>query len=121
LAPTRVTDTLGEMGIAHYGGDLQILKIDRVVVTQQRQGGLVLKVAPLSANLLVFPLQQGNRLLAAVAAFLPARDTALRFGELLLSRAVMAGVLDDSAICCDEKHLISDGRPEVKTLSVLAG
>ncbi len=45
LAPTGIADALGEMGIAHHVADLQIFQIDGVIVTEQLQRGLVLKVA----------------------------------------------------------------------------
>src|SRR5712691_1447644 len=83
-------------GAAAEIGGLNGLVIDGVVLAHERQGGLVVKVDPLPAHVLVFLGEQFHRLLATVAALLLPRDPLLRFLHLTLRCAIVARVLNDN-------------------------
>jgi hypothetical protein len=72
--PARVADAVREMATADHVGDPQIFEVYGVELSEQRQRGLVVEVAPLALRLLLFTLQQGNGPAAPPAAFLAPRD-----------------------------------------------
>jgi hypothetical protein len=58
--PARIGDALGEVVIPDHIADLQAFVIDRVVLTSQRQRGLVAKVLALTTrHLMRFRLKTG--------------------------------------------------------------
>jgi hypothetical protein len=66
----QIADTLGEVVVHEHIGRLQLLVIDRVVGSDQRQGRLMVKVCSLAAHLLMRLGSQLHRFLAAIAPLL---------------------------------------------------
>jgi hypothetical protein len=64
--------------ILHHVGGLQVLVIDRVLLTQKGERGLVVEILPLTPHVLMCLGQERHRLAPAVTAALAARDTPLR-------------------------------------------
>ncbi len=82
------------MAILHHVGGLEILVIDRVVLTHECVRRLVVKVAPLASHRLVRFGEECDRLASAVAASLAARDTPSRRLERTLGFSIPARVKD---------------------------
>jgi hypothetical protein len=80
--------------IPDHVADPQVFNVDHVVLPQQDERGLVVEVTPLALNLLMFALQEGNRLAPPTAPFLSARDPTLRSPQRPLSRASGARIGD---------------------------
>jgi hypothetical protein len=78
--------------VAHQIADLQVFKINRVVLLQQRQRRLVLEVASLALHRLVVALEQRDRLAPASAALFAATHAPLGFGELSFRCAGLPGL-----------------------------
>jgi len=74
-------------------GDLHGLDVDRVVLAHQGKRCLVVKVAPLPADVLMLLGALVHRLGASVTALRAAGDALLGFVELLLGCAVVPRVL----------------------------
>jgi hypothetical protein len=103
--PARIADALGLVVVTDQIRNPHIFNIDYVVLLQQRQRALMLKVPPLALHRLMVALAQGDGLAAMLAALLAASHLALSPGETPLSVAVMTRVLDDLPIGGDEEHL----------------
>jgi hypothetical protein len=87
-----------------------------VVLLQQRERRLVVKVGALPLDLLMCAGQQAHCLVTAPAALLPSGYAPLGFGELLFRLAVVAGICDRFPVSGDEEHL----QPNV-TAGVVSG
>ena len=105
LRPAGITDALSQVRVLDQVSHLQIFQIDHVVVPQQLQGGLMMKVSPLPLHFLVLPSEECHRFAAALTALLPARDTPLRLLEGFLRFPVVPRIFDDVALGGDKKHL----------------
>ena len=104
-APSPHRDALGEVVIPHHVGDPQIFEGDGVVVAYQMERGLVVEVGALALHRLMRLAKPGDRFSAPLAALLAFGDAARRFGELLLTPAVVAWVLYHCTIRRAEEHL----------------
>src|SRR5262245_60149632 len=78
----------------HHVGGLQVLVIDGVISTHERQRCFVMEVGALPLHLLMRFGEQCDRLPAAVAALLAARHPALGCLECALRLAVPARIED---------------------------
>src|SRR5262245_13680649 len=77
--------------------DLQILAIDGIALSNERQHRLVMKILSLPSHRLLRLRQQGHRFSAAVAAFHSPCDTTLCGLERTFGFAVPAGMEDARA------------------------
>lgn len=91
----------GRMGTQIFG--LNGFKIDRIVLTDQRQRGLVMIVQALPPDFLMGTLQKPNSLAAALTSLLAARHSPLGTFQCLLCPAVVTRVLNRRTLCCHEK------------------
>ena len=108
LRPARIIDALGQVRRSDQVGHPQVFQIDHVVVPQQGERRLMMKVAPLALHRLMLLGQQHHRFPAALTALLPPRDTPLRLLQLPLGFAVVPRIFNDVAVSRDEKHLQAD-------------
>jgi hypothetical protein len=51
--PPRITIRLGQVVIPHHVGRLEVFVIDRIMLLNERQRGLVVEVLPLASHLLI--------------------------------------------------------------------
>jgi hypothetical protein len=86
------------MVILDHVGRLQILVIDRVVLTYQSERCLVMKVLSLPLHLLMCFSEQGNRLLATMTPLLAPTDAPLGHLQCPLGLAIPARRKDARAI-----------------------
>src|SRR5258708_837049 len=71
--PAGIADALSQVVIPQHIGDLQIFQVNRVVLAQQGQRGLVVVIGALAFDVLMGLRQQCHGLLAAVAVPPPPR------------------------------------------------
>jgi hypothetical protein len=90
--PSRIGNTLGEVVALDHAADLQILVIDRVILSNERSRRLMAEIRPLATYFLMRLGDQDNRFLAAVAALLAARDSPLCRFERAFGLAMPTGV-----------------------------
>jgi hypothetical protein len=86
------------MRLLRLVGGLQVLVVDRVMLTDQCQCVLAVEVGTLTPHRLVRFRQEGDRFASTVAATLPACDSALGGLECALRFAVPARVEDTRTI-----------------------
>src|SRR6516165_5711314 len=84
--------------ILEHVGRLQVLMIDHVVLTHERERRLVMKILPLTSYFLMRLGEQYHCLAPAMTPFLAARDTTLRGLERAFRLAIPARREDARAI-----------------------
>ena len=112
-APSRIRDALGEMVVPDHVGRLQILKVDGIILLDQRVRFFVVKVAPLPLHLLVRLCEQVHRLAPSVAPLLPSGYAPLAAAQICFRFVVIAGVF----VIVPSASVANDSKPRSMPVS----
>lgn len=113
LAPADISDGFGKARMLHHVLDRQALTADRLVLTDQLGGELVLVVSSSIGNARMDPGDFAPRLLAVLRALFLAGMPPLGLRQLLLITGKIAGIVEGLASRGDNHRLEPQVDPDV--------